>query len=191
MEPSAMRKPESGTLPVSVRSRGRDDLRVRRLEHADAGDVHAFLQNLGERAPKRMFGTHQRPPDISGLPATGPDAGVFEARSAAGDGRMVGLAAWWRSNDEEASASAALVLATTARRPIAAERLLSAVVHDAAVAGVRRFVVGMEPGTAELRSVARRIGLPETRRLDADDVVVELALTAPNKAAPADDPVPG
>jgi hypothetical protein len=186
-----MRTPESGTVSVSVPP-GFDEQGVHRIAHADAGDVRAFLQDLTERAPRRMYGIRQRPPDIAVLLATGPDAGLFGARSEAGSGRVVGFAAWWRSNSEETwEAAAALVLAPTAERPIVAERLLSAVVHDAAAAGVRRFVVGMEPGTAELRSVARRIGLPETRRLDADDVVVELALTAPDETAPADDPVPG
>ena len=183
-----MRTPATGTLSVSLRPRGLDEPGVRRVELADAGDVHAFLQDRTERAPKRMYGTHQRPPDIAALSAAGPGAGLFRARSARGSGRVVGLSAWWRSNGDE-TAAAALVLAPTARRPIAAVRLLSAVVHDAAAAGVCRFVVRMEPATAELRSVARSLGLPETRRLESNDVVVELALTAPDGASPADEPV--
>jgi hypothetical protein len=178
-------------LSVSVRPRGLDELEVRRIDRADAGDVHAFLQDLTERASKRMYGTRHRPPDIPVLLATGPGAGLFGAHSAARSGRVVGLAAWWRSNSEETSAAATLVLAPTDQRPIAAVRLLIVLVHDAAATGVRRFVVGMEPGTAELRAAARRLGLPETRRLDAAGVVVELALTAPGGAAAADGPVRG
>ena len=184
----AMRTPASGTSSVSVRPSGLEEVGVRRVEPADAGDVHAFLQDLAERAPTRMYGTLQRPPDIAALSAAGPDAGLFVARSARGGGRVVGLSAWWRSNGDE-TAAAALVLVPADRRPSAAVRLLSAIVHDAAGAGVRRFVVRMEPGTAELRSVARRLGLPETCRLEADEVMVELALTAPDGASPADPPV--